>query len=143
MNMVALLIGLGPLLGWGLFPTIASKFGGKPVNQIIGTFGNSIFSVSEPWFWIFFIISVNASAPISSIGCATVVSEGIIYLAKSISSYPTNDKSFGTDRALALTLIMKKIQNQGSDTEKIELPNKLVVRETTRRINWMSNFKRS
>ncbi|ANZ34438.1 ribose utilization transcriptional repressor RbsR [Staphylococcus carnosus] len=37
--------------------------------------------------------------------------------------------------ALALTLIMKKIQNQGSDTEKIELPNKLVVRETTRRIN--------
>ncbi|MDA3119740.1 hypothetical protein, partial [Staphylococcus pseudintermedius] len=27
MNMVALLIGLGPLIGWGLFPTIASKFG--------------------------------------------------------------------------------------------------------------------
>ena len=36
MNLVALLIGLGPLIGWGLFPTIASKFGGKPVNQIIG-----------------------------------------------------------------------------------------------------------
>lgn len=37
MNTIALLIGLGPLLGWGLFPTIASKFGGKPVNQIYGT----------------------------------------------------------------------------------------------------------
>lgn len=45
MNMVALLIGLGPLLGWGLFPTIASKFGGKSVNQIIGTtVGTLIFA---------------------------------------------------------------------------------------------------
>ena len=46
MNVVALLIGLGPLIGWGLFPTIASKFGGKPVNQIIGTtIGTLIFAV--------------------------------------------------------------------------------------------------
>ena len=45
MNLVALLIGLGPLIGWGLFPTIASKFGGKPVNQIIGaTVGTLIFA---------------------------------------------------------------------------------------------------
>ena len=45
MNIVALLIGLGPLIGWGLFPTIASKFGGKPVNQIIGTtIGTLIFA---------------------------------------------------------------------------------------------------
>lgn len=45
MNMVALLIGLGPLIGWGLFPTFASKFGGKPVNQIIGTtVGTLIFA---------------------------------------------------------------------------------------------------
>ncbi|HJF68592.1 ribose/proton symporter RbsU [Staphylococcus kloosii] len=45
MNVVALLIGLGPLIGWGLFPTIASKFGGKPVNQIIGTtIGTLIFA---------------------------------------------------------------------------------------------------
>ena len=36
--------------------------------------------------------------------------------------------------ALALTLIMKKIQSQGSNTEKIELTNKLVIRETTHRI---------
>ncbi|AVQ34947.1 ribose/proton symporter RbsU [Staphylococcus kloosii] len=45
MNVVALMIGLGPLIGWGLFPTIASKFGGKPVNQIIGTtIGTLIFA---------------------------------------------------------------------------------------------------
>lgn len=35
MSIVALLIGLGPLIGWGFFPTVASKFGGKPVHQII------------------------------------------------------------------------------------------------------------
>ena len=36
MKAIAILIGLGPLLGWGLFPTIASKIGGKPTNQIFG-----------------------------------------------------------------------------------------------------------
>ena len=46
MNTTALLIGLGPLLGWGLYPTIASKIGGKPVNQILGsTFGTLIFAI--------------------------------------------------------------------------------------------------
>ncbi len=45
MDIIALLIGLGPLLGWGLFPTIASKFGGRPVNQIFGaTVGTLIFA---------------------------------------------------------------------------------------------------
>ena len=45
MNATALLIGLGPLLGWGLFPTIASKIGGRPVNQILGTsVGTLIFA---------------------------------------------------------------------------------------------------
>ena len=45
MNAPALLIGLGPLLGWGLFPTIASKIGGRPVNQILGTsLGTLIFA---------------------------------------------------------------------------------------------------
>lgn len=40
-----LLVGLGPLLGWGLFPTIASLYGGKPVNQIFGaTVGTLIFA---------------------------------------------------------------------------------------------------
>lgn len=44
--MTALLIGLGPLLGWGLYPTIASKIGGKPVNQIVGsTIGTLIFAI--------------------------------------------------------------------------------------------------
>lgn len=46
MNAVALLVGLGPLLGWGLFPTIASKIGGKPSHQILGaTAGTFIFAV--------------------------------------------------------------------------------------------------
>lgn len=45
MNATALLISLGPLLGWGLFPTIASKIGGRPVNQILGTsLGTLIFA---------------------------------------------------------------------------------------------------
>lgn len=46
MNTTAILIGLGPLLGWGLFPTIASKIGGRPVNQILGsTLGTLIFAL--------------------------------------------------------------------------------------------------
>ena len=46
MSIVALLIGLGPLIGWGFFPTVASKFGGKPVHQIIGaTVGTLIFAI--------------------------------------------------------------------------------------------------
>ena len=46
MDIIALLIGLGPLLGWGLFPTIASKFGGRAVNQIFGaTVGTLIFAI--------------------------------------------------------------------------------------------------
>ena len=45
MNATAFLISLGPLLGWGLFPTIASKIGGRPVNQILGTsLGTLIFA---------------------------------------------------------------------------------------------------
>lgn len=46
MDFIAILIGLGPLLGWGLFPTIASKFGERPVNQIFGaTVGTLIFAI--------------------------------------------------------------------------------------------------
>lgn len=46
MNTTALLIGLGPLRGWGLYPTIASKIGGRPVNQILGsTLGTLIFAI--------------------------------------------------------------------------------------------------
>lgn len=46
MKLVAILIGLGPLIGWGIYPTIASRFGGKPVNQILGsTIGTLIFAV--------------------------------------------------------------------------------------------------
>ncbi|KID42399.1 ribose/proton symporter RbsU [Fructilactobacillus fructivorans] len=46
MNWLAILIGLGPMIGWGLFPTISSKIGGKPANQILGaTLGTLIFAV--------------------------------------------------------------------------------------------------
>ena len=46
MNTVVLLVGLGPLIGWGIFPTIASKFGGRPSNQILGaTLGTLIFAL--------------------------------------------------------------------------------------------------
>lgn len=46
MNTTAILIGLGPLLGWGLYPTIASKIGGRPVDQILGsTLGTLIFAI--------------------------------------------------------------------------------------------------
>lgn len=46
MNTTALLIGLGPLLGWGLYPTIASKIGGRPADQILGsTLGTLIFAL--------------------------------------------------------------------------------------------------
>ncbi|ANZ57442.1 ribose transporter RbsU [Fructilactobacillus lindneri] len=36
MNLFALLIGIIPVIGWGFFPTISSKIGGKPSNQIFG-----------------------------------------------------------------------------------------------------------
>ena len=46
MNIAALLVGLGPLLGWGFYPTVASKIGGRPTNQIIGsTVGTLIFAI--------------------------------------------------------------------------------------------------
>ena len=46
MNLFALLIGLGPLLGWGFYPTVAAKIGGKPTNQIFGsTIGTLIFAI--------------------------------------------------------------------------------------------------
>lgn len=46
MNSLALIIGLCPLIGWGFFPTIASKIGGRPVNQIVGTaLGTLIFAL--------------------------------------------------------------------------------------------------
>ncbi|WP_429970375.1 ribose/proton symporter RbsU [Fructilactobacillus sp. Tb1] len=47
MNALAILIGLGPMIGWGLFPTISSKIGGKPSNQILGaTLGGFIFAIA-------------------------------------------------------------------------------------------------
>ncbi|USS93128.1 GRP family sugar transporter [Fructilactobacillus ixorae] len=36
MSALALLIGIVPVIGWGFFPTVSSKIGGKPANQILG-----------------------------------------------------------------------------------------------------------
>lgn len=37
MNAVNLLIGLMPMIGWGVMPILTGIFGGRPVNQILGT----------------------------------------------------------------------------------------------------------
>ncbi|WP_125566166.1 ribose/proton symporter RbsU [Companilactobacillus insicii] len=37
MSAVNLLIGLMPMIGWGVMPILTGKFGGRPVNQILGT----------------------------------------------------------------------------------------------------------
>lgn len=47
MNAFNLLIGLMPMIGWGLFPILTGKFGGKPVNQILGaTYGTLIAAIA-------------------------------------------------------------------------------------------------
>lgn len=46
MNTTELLIGLCPVIGWGFFPTVSSKIGGRPVHQIFGTtLGAFIFAL--------------------------------------------------------------------------------------------------
>ena len=46
MNALNLLIGLMPMIGWGFFPILTGKVGGKPVNQILGTtYGTLIFAI--------------------------------------------------------------------------------------------------
>lgn len=51
MNFGNILIGLMPMIGWGIFPVMVGKIGGKPVNQIIGaTYGTLIFAVIVAMF---------------------------------------------------------------------------------------------
>ncbi|AKP66549.1 ribose/proton symporter RbsU [Companilactobacillus ginsenosidimutans] len=46
MSITNLLIGLCPMIGWGVFPVLTGYFGGKPVNQIIGaTYGTLIGAI--------------------------------------------------------------------------------------------------
>ncbi|MCP8857445.1 ribose/proton symporter RbsU [Latilactobacillus fuchuensis] len=46
MNIGNILIGLLPMIGWGVFPVLVGKFGGKPANQLIGTtFGTLILAI--------------------------------------------------------------------------------------------------
>lgn len=78
MDTVALLVGLGPLIGWGLFPTIASKFGGRPSNQILGTTIGT-FILALVFMWIRGLPFPNGSDLILSImsgigwGCAQII----------------------------------------------------------------------
>ncbi|GKQ42708.1 putative ribose uptake protein RbsU [Companilactobacillus sp. RD055328] len=51
MNFGNILIGLMPMIGWGIFPVLVGKIGGKPVNQIIGTtYGTLVFAVITAMF---------------------------------------------------------------------------------------------
>ncbi|MQS51689.1 ribose/proton symporter RbsU [Companilactobacillus mishanensis] len=46
MSAINILIGLMPMIGWGVFPVLTGYFGGKPVNQIIGaTYGTLIAAI--------------------------------------------------------------------------------------------------
>ncbi|WP_125708671.1 ribose/proton symporter RbsU [Companilactobacillus zhongbaensis] len=46
MSVTNLLIGLLPMIGWGVFPVLTGYFGGKPVNQIIGaTYGTLLGAI--------------------------------------------------------------------------------------------------
>ncbi|KRN93388.1 ribose/proton symporter RbsU [Pediococcus stilesii] len=95
MNATALLIGLGPLLGWGLFPTIASKIGGRPVNQILGTtFGTLIFALV--------LAMVNGLAMPTGMDLVFTILSGIGWASAQIITF----KSFtmiGSSRAMPIT----------------------------------------
>lgn len=46
MSAMNIVIGLLPMIGWGFFPVLTGKFGGKPVNQILGaTYGTLIAAI--------------------------------------------------------------------------------------------------
>ncbi|MCH4008285.1 ribose/proton symporter RbsU [Companilactobacillus sp.] len=46
MSITNILIGLIPMIGWGVFPVLTGYFGGKPVNQILGaTYGTLIGAI--------------------------------------------------------------------------------------------------
>ena len=46
MSVTNILIGLLPMIGWGVFPVLTGYFGGKPVNQIIGaTYGTLLGAI--------------------------------------------------------------------------------------------------
>ncbi|MGX4685782.1 ribose/proton symporter RbsU [Vagococcus sp. JNUCC 83] len=99
--MTALLIGLGPLLGWGLYPTIASKIGGKPVNQIVGsTLGTLIFAII-----LFFVNDVTLP---TSMDLVLGILSGIGWASAQILTF----KSFelvGSSRAMPITTAFQLI----------------------------------
>ncbi|MDO4680784.1 MAG: GRP family sugar transporter [Aerococcus sp.] len=101
MNAVALLIGLGPLLGWGLFPTVAAKIGGKPVNQIIGTaFGTFIFAL------VYALI--NGYALPSGIDLMWTILSGIGWASAQIITF-MSFRMVGSSRAMPITTAFQLI----------------------------------
>ena len=95
MNATALLIGLGPLLGWGLFPTVASKIGGRPVNQILGTaLGTLIFAMV-------LAMSRGLSLPTGKNLVFTIIS-GIGWASAQIITFKSF-KMIGSSRAMPIT----------------------------------------
>lgn len=95
MNATAILIGLGPLIGWGLFPTLASKIGGRPVDQIVGTaFGTFIFAL--------IVAMVNGLSLPTGWNLVLTIASGIGWASAEIITF----KSFamiGSSRAMPIT----------------------------------------
>lgn len=95
MNATAILIGLGPLIGWGLFPTLASKIGGRPVDQIVGTaFGTFIFALV--------VAMVNGLSLPTGWNLVLTIASGIGWASAEIITF----KSFamiGSSRAMPIT----------------------------------------
>lgn len=101
MSAIALLVGLGPLLGWGLFPTVSAKFGGKPTNQIVGaTFGTLIFA------FVYLLISGN-SIPMGSKFVLSLIS-GAGWSFGQIMSFKSF-KLIGSSRVMPITTALQLI----------------------------------
>jgi putative ribose uptake protein len=101
LNIIALLFGLGPLIGWGLYPTIASLFGGKPSNQIYGsTFGTLIFA--------FIFVLINGKSVPTGIAFVLSLLSGAGWAFGQIMSF----KSFeliGSSRVMPITTALQLI----------------------------------
>ncbi len=95
MNTTSLLIGLGPLLGWGLFPTIASKFGGRPVNQIFGATVGTLISA------IILSLSMHLALPTGMDYLLTMAS-GAGWAVAQIITFKSF-KLIGSSRAMPIT----------------------------------------
>ncbi|MCI5775492.1 MAG: GRP family sugar transporter [Aerococcus sp.] len=103
MNFTALLIGLGPVIGWGFYPTISAKLGGRPANQILGsTLGTLIFA-------LIFNLVTGTSLPTGMDLFLSIISGMSWAIAQSITF-----QSFtliGSSRAMPITTAFQLIAN--------------------------------